>query len=155
MRASWLSVCALVLAAGCGGTELRLQGTFAQETKLLLLGVRQVEVLAQGDEPHDVRIHGGVVDLARANHAWGVANFDLPEAAERLRIRLWLDDYGGYATVANQGPVDARGAPIELEAATALLAETRQVVIELDLDRSLVELGGEERLLLPHYRVRY
>ncbi|WP_426749650.1 hypothetical protein [Myxococcus sp. Y35] len=133
--------------------ELRLRGSAVEGFDKLELPIGAVRVTADG-KPLKVELAADRVDVAVANHAPLVAHFYVPEGVERVRVMLQLEGLGGYAQAEKAGLVDATVAPVTFEAPVHELALRGRAVVQLDVARSLVDMGSH-RLLLPNGVVAY
>jgi len=133
--------------------ELRLRGSAVEGFDKLELPIGAVRVTANG-APLKVELVNERVDLAATNHAPLVAYFYVPEGTERVRVMLQLEGLGGYAQAEGSGLIDATVAPVSFEAPVHELALRGRAVVQLDVARSLVDMGSH-RLLLPNGAVAY
>ncbi|WP_434345861.1 hypothetical protein ACN6A1_28660 [Myxococcus virescens] len=133
--------------------ELRLRGSAAEGYDKLELPIGAVRVTADG-APLKVELAKDSVDVAQADHAHLVAYFYVPEGVERVRVTLQLEGLGGYAQAEGSGFVDASVAPVTFEAPVHELALRGRAVVQLDVARSIMDMGSH-RLLLPNGVVNY
>ncbi|AEI62029.1 hypothetical protein [Corallococcus macrosporus] len=133
--------------------ELRLRGSSMEGYDKLELPIGAVRVTVDG-KPLKVELAKDRVDVAAADHAPLVAYFYVPEGVERVRVSLQLDGLGGYTKAGAPGYIDAAVAPMTFEAPVHELALRGRAVVQLDVARSLVDLGSHH-LLLPNGVVNY
>lgn len=94
------------------------------------------------------------IDLGNSDHAWLVLKFSLPADARELTMAVHFEPFGTIDLGNGAQALDLRGPPLSFSAGAARLGATGKVVIELDVARSLVELG-DEVLLIPSFTVRF
>jgi hypothetical protein len=95
------------------------------------------------------------VDLTATHQAWLVGQLRVPEGVAAVDLSVQFDDAGGYESRLGNGMVDSRQAVVSWHAPVAWLRTNGHVVIDLDLQRSLVAIGGETRRLIPAATIRY
>jgi hypothetical protein len=149
----------LALLAGCGGdgsaerialdAEVRLLGRNAAGYQAVLVEVKDLLITA-GERQLAVTPGQTGIDLTRADEAWLAGAVAVPVGIEQIHVALRLDDFGGYQAAPAAGSLDARTAPIEFDATLAQLGTHKMATVRVDLGASLVELGDDTRLLLPH-----
>lgn len=160
---------ALVVAAACGTSEgdktaertgeqrealVTMRGVNIQDVRSALLTLSSVSVTADGrDLP--TRIDGRTVDFA-AEGELVAARFMVPADAQSVQVTLSFDDYGGYELDQGQaGELDARGTRVQLNLPARDLAASGKAQVSLDVSRSLIDSGQEQRLLAPHFELAY
>ena len=134
-------------------TTLRLRGVDTGAYTAVLGQIRSIEVMVDGVE-QEVRLERGLVDLARAGHAWKVGTFTIPDGAKEVSVSLRFDDFGGFESAEGNGMVDLRVPPLRFSAPAESFVEHRHAVLHVDVQRSLLA-RGEGRLLLPSFQVHY
>lgn len=101
-------------------------------------------------------LHEPSFDLSLPNHAWKFVTFELPEGAELVEVLLAVDPERSYfATASEEGHIEAPGLPIMFTSPAHLIESRGKLVLELNLERSLVASAENERELLPFFRVDY
>ena len=120
----------------------------------VLLQVASLEVTADG-QPVSVALEPGQVDLGAADRAWPIATFALPEGAQELALTLGFQPDGSLERAGAPEPLDLSGPPIAWESSATLLLERKQVLLEVDVERSLAEGEGQPAYFLPEFVVRY
>lgn len=133
--------------------ELRLRGSAAEGYDKLEFPIGAIRVTANGS-PLKVELVQDSADVARVDHAHLVAYFYVPEGVERVRVTFQLEGLGGYVRADGVGFVDASVAPVTFEASVQELSLRGRAVVQLDVARSLVDLGSHH-LLLPNGVVSY
>lgn len=152
----------VVVAAACSqspappapaGTplELRLRGVDPGDYRAVLVELRELSVTA-GARALAVEPGQTHLDLARADHAWLLGTVRVPDGADRVDVRLRLDDFGGFEAVDAAGEIDAR-ASISFSSSFDGAAAAPQATALIDLSRSLVASRADARLLLPRLSV--
>jgi hypothetical protein len=164
-----LSALVTLVAIGCGSdhtrpsfdqssqgltAELRITGANVANYKAVLMDLLDVEVWADGSPLPIERPHEAAIDLSRIEHAFLAARFTVPEGASALRFRARLDDFGGFESTAKAGAIDARSGLVAFESPVEWVSRLGHAVVQVDLERSLIN-AGEDRLLLPHFQVQY
>jgi hypothetical protein len=140
-------------AAQLEHVQLRLLGVHGSYGSVLT-SLDRVELEANG-HPLPVEVEGTTLDLANGAQAWLIGTFDVPKGVDRVTVRVYLDEAGGFATAGEEGEVDQRGASLEAELDVAHLALRNHAVFQLDVDRSLVEDRPEHRVFLPQWTLAY
>ena len=167
--ASAVTIGALFLLAACGTatgeassgppqesqeSEVTLRGTNSEDVRSALLTMSDVEVTADG-QPVPARLSAATVDLAQPEERVAV-RFTVPAGAEKVRVILRFDDYGGYETASGEaGMLDARGTRLNFEVPARDLATSGKVQLSLDLAHSLVASEPERRVLAPNMQISY
>jgi hypothetical protein len=164
--ASAVTIGALFLLAGCGTatgeassgptqeSEVTLRGTNSEDMRSTLLTLSDVEVTADG-QPVPARLSAATVDLAQPDERVA-ARFIVPAGAQRIRVMLRFDDYGGYEmTNGEAGMLDARGTRLNFEVPARDLVTSGKVQLSLDLAHSLVASAPERRVLAPNMQISY
>lgn len=132
--------------------SLRIRGVNLGDLTAALVDLAEIQVLVDGVEV-PLKTEWPSMNLARAEHAYLAARFELPEEAQQVSVRLRLDEWGGYEG-ATTGWLDSRPVLLRLELSPERLRDRGHAVVHLDLARSFVGTG-EERLLLPTFQLRY
>jgi len=163
-----IAVVLLLLLGGFGCDEARSDPVStaekSQRVTMQLLGVRapghvliqvaSLEVTADG-RPVSVALEPGQVDLGTADHAWPIATFSVPTAAQQVALTLGFLPDGSLERSGISEPLDLRGAPISWESNATWLLERKRVVLEVDVERSLEARDGQPATFLPEFLVRY
>jgi hypothetical protein len=152
---------AIVVLAGCSsGTtqqvsyEVRLRGVNTAGASAVFLDVKDLKISA-GDHAIATQPGQRKIDLARVNHAWLLGTFVAPPETTKLHVDVVLDDFGAFEASDGAGFIDAQGGVLQFDAPIAWLSQRGQATLELDVARSLVKRGAEERRLVPQVRVLY
>jgi hypothetical protein len=131
-----------------------IEGVNAAALKSALFSMGDLQILADG-RALPVSIDSASADLARSGEQLSL-RFSVPGDARQLDVRIGFDDFGGYdAKGGRAGEIDARGKQIRFELPAHALAQSRQAVVRLDLDRSLFEARPDRLVLLPNFELRY
>jgi hypothetical protein len=134
-------------------TALMIQGTNQADFEHVWIGVRELQVLADG-VPLKVEPVGNTIDLGKINQAWTVGQVSVPASTQSLQLRLVVDD-GGAFQQAGTGGYLAGAKTTVLQLKPERIGLRNHVVLNLDLARSMVALRGEERVLVPQWVVHY
>lgn len=135
--------------------DLRIRGAKLDGIYSAHFTAADLRILIDGVEV-PFTLHRPDVDVAQPGHAWKFASFELPEGARAVQVLLAMDqDEGYFATDSEDGRIDAPGLPIVFDAQASLIEARGKVVVELDLERSLVPVANGVREFLPFYRVDY
>lgn len=159
---------AAALVTGCGpgdGTrnlkqdgpaetfEVRLLGSSPGDLSAAVVSVAGVTATTRG-LLLDVEPVLDTVDLTATRQAWLLGRVRVPQSVEAVDFTIQFDD-GGYESLAGNGVVDSRLAVVSWRAPVASLRTNGHVVIDLDLQGSLVTTGAETRRLIPAATIRY
>lgn len=135
--------------------DLRIRGAKSDGIYSAHFTAADLRILIDGNEV-PFTLHRPDVDVAQKDHAWKFASFELPPGAKVVQVLLAMDpDEGYFATDSEDGRIDAPGLPITFDAMAHLIEARGKVVVELDVERSLVPTAHGVRELLPFYRVDY
>jgi len=162
------AISAVAVLAACGTNEretsvgstdtareavVTLRGVNAEGVRSALLTLSNVEVSADG-RALPTRVDGRTVDLAEGEMV--AARFAVPSGAQTVHVALSFDDYGGYELKnGNAGELDARGTRVLLDLPAETIASSGKAQVSLDLSRSMIERGGAQQLLAPHFELSY
>ncbi|MFL5348377.1 MAG: hypothetical protein ACJ8AT_26575 [Hyalangium sp.] len=135
--------------------ELRLRGTNAQGYDSVLVPLRSLEVTTPTGAPLQARMVARTVDLTVQEQAYLVGQFFVPEGVSSVRVKLTFDDFGGWEQGKKAGALDTQVAPVSFEAPVDSLSQRGRAVLLLDVGKSLLSEGQEQRLMLPTLKVNY
>lgn len=135
--------------------SLRLRGSKSDAFHAALLRTSELRILADGAAlPYTLLT--GDLDVAMAGHAWQVARFTIPAGTRDIQVLLDFDNAeGSFVTQDADGRIEAPGIPIYFAGSTELIAQRNKLVLDLDLERSLVETASNVRELVPVFRIDY
>lgn len=134
--------------------EIRLLGSSPGDFSAAVLSVGGVTASARG-WALDVEPLLDAADLTATHQAWLLGRVRVPPDADSVDFTVRFDDAGGYESRLGNGMVDSRLAVVSWKAPVAWLRTNGHVVIDLDLQRSLVATGPETRRLIPAATIRY
>lgn len=138
-------------AAAAQTVAVRLLGVGASGP--VLVRVAAIALTVDGSalpaQPNDSEL-----DLGKAQNAWDVTTFGLPVAARQLGINLQFQPAGTVALNGKTQPLDLSGPPVSLVADAAQMRTGGEVVLQIDLARSLID-QGDQVFLLPDFIVLY
>lgn len=134
--------------------DLRMRGLPGHDFGSVLLSVADLMVTAPDGTRLPVELVSDPMDLGQGDHAWRIGRVLLPEGLDRVQVSIRFDGHGGFENGSFTGDIETFGPEIAYEASAALMAETGKAVVDLDLGRSLIEVG-DTWAVLPHIEVRY
>jgi len=101
-----------------------------------------------------VQFEGSELDLGNDQQAWLVTTFGLPADAQSVAVHLQLRPEGVVERNGKAQALDLSGPPVSLVADAAQIRTRSEVMLEIDLARSLID-RCEQVFLLPGFIVRY
>jgi hypothetical protein len=166
MASSNLMVVALLLGACTGGSEmiaesaqpttvqLRLRGIATSEYSAVLVKLKDVRVTADGQKLA-VTPPKRLMNLADTSVGWIAGEVTMPAWAKSIHIAITLDDFGAFESAGGNGEIEARTRPIEFDASLENVAIHHKAVVLVDLERSLLAIAADRKVLLPVLSVAY
>lgn len=152
MRVMCIAFTLLVVACGRGKTDGAASNVPPGTTESPTVAVRLVGVGASGSvrvrvaalelavdgAPLPAQVEGGELDLGDDQSTGKVSAFTLPPDARRVAITLRLAPEGTVVLNGETQALDLSGPPLSLTADAAQLRAGNQIVLKVDLARSIV-----------------
>ncbi len=98
-------------------------------------------------------LDGAEIDLGSPT-PWELVTFDVPTAPTEATVTLQFEPVGSVVRDGDTEALDCRGPPISVAVDMDAARASGQVVLELDLNASIVD-GGNRSVLLPSISVTY